>query len=89
MLWALQTGDLELAARSLKNVFEPIVARDHPEITRIRAILEAAGALGACMTGSGPTVFGLFVDKSDAERAYTALSRNYADTFLVEPVRAV
>ena len=87
MLWALQTGDLELAARSLKNVFEPIVARDHPEINKIRAILEAAGALGACMTGSGSTMFGIFNNKTSATYAQAALECVYPGrVWLCKPV---
>jgi 4-diphosphocytidyl-2-C-methyl-D-erythritol kinase len=46
-------------AGSLYNGLEATVAPAHPEIDRMKANLLAAGALGALMSGSGPTVFGI------------------------------
>ncbi len=59
----------------LGNVFEPLVERMHPEISRIKEELIKAGAAGALMTGSGPTVFGLFKDSESAKEAAEKISR--------------
>jgi 4-diphosphocytidyl-2-C-methyl-D-erythritol kinase len=86
MLVALEAGDLQGIAAHLGNVFQPVVSRSHREILEIRDTLLRCGALGACMTGSGPTVFGLFGDLAQAQGAYDTLKATYADTFLTEPV---
>ena len=40
------------------------------------------GAIGACMSGSGPTTFGIFVDPDEAQEAYDLLKERYPDTFM-------
>ena len=77
MLRALEEGDLRRIASLLCNVFEPVVAKDHTEIGMIRRTMLEQGALGASMTGSGPTVFGIFEDQSLAESAFSALKPLY------------
>lgn len=86
MLVALEAGRLADVAAALGNVFAPIIFREHPEMTEIRNTLLRYGALGAAMTGSGPTMFGLFSEKTAAEAAFFALKQNYTDTFLTKPV---
>jgi 4-diphosphocytidyl-2-C-methyl-D-erythritol kinase len=56
---ALRTRRPARVAASLYNGLEKAVTPAHPEIERLRAGLLAAGALGALMSGSGPTVFGV------------------------------
>jgi len=55
------------------NDLQPPVAARHPEIARIVARLERAGAFHAAMSGSGSAVFGLFASRAAAERAVRAL----------------
>ncbi len=86
MLSALEQGSVEAVAEQLCNVFEPVVARDHPEIHNIRETMLFCGALNACMTGSGPTVFGIFADKDQAQRCYERLKQVFSDTYLTQPV---
>lgn len=86
MLQALEQGDLAGIAHRLSNVFTPVVAKDHPEIGEIRDVMLASGALGAEMTGSGPTVFGIFRDQEQAAQCHTRLKARYHDTFLAHPV---
>ena len=50
----------------------------------IRGELVQQGALGACMSGTGPTVFGLFQEREEAERARAALAETYRDVWLTE-----
>jgi len=58
----------EGVSRILLNHLEAVVSKKYPEISLMKKTLVSAGALGALMTGSGPTVFGLF----DGERSSTA-----------------
>lgn len=86
MCWALAQGSLKAVAAQTYNVFEPVVARQHPEINAIKSVMLRDGALSACMTGSGPTVFGLFDDEAAAKRVCDRLRQAYPDTFLAKPV---
>ncbi|MBQ4370648.1 MAG: 4-(cytidine 5'-diphospho)-2-C-methyl-D-erythritol kinase [Oscillospiraceae bacterium] len=66
---ALAADDLKELAANMGNAFEQAVIPLHPEIGRIKEQMLSRGALGAMMTGSGPTVFGLFEDNASAESA--------------------
>ena len=84
---ALAAGELETTAGLLCNVFEEVLtAEEAEEIGAIRSGLLAAGALGAVMTGSGPTVFGIFRREDDARRAIQAVSGNGRQGFVVQPL---
>lgn len=54
---------------SLKNDFESVIFDIEPEIRRTKAALLRAGALGALLAGSGSSVFGIFGDREDQQRA--------------------
>jgi 4-diphosphocytidyl-2-C-methyl-D-erythritol kinase len=84
---ALEEGNLAGVAQRMYNVFEDVLEpRCREEIDAIKAALIDCGALGACMTGSGPTVFGLFDDVSAAQDARGRLAQRYADVFLCKTV---
>lgn len=84
---ALQAGDLGGVARRLYNVFEDVLTdRRGAEIAEIKREMVSGGALGAAMSGTGPTVFGMFDDESKSERVYQTLKSQYSDTFLTRPV---
>ena len=87
MMTALQAGDLEGVAKRLGNVFEEVLPEEYQEVFAIKARLLELGALNAAMSGSGPTVFGIFREKEAAGRAAEALKRDYAQTYLAEPVK--
>jgi 4-diphosphocytidyl-2-C-methyl-D-erythritol kinase len=54
----------------LWNDLEGVVSREYPQIGMMKKMLYSAGALGALMTGSGPTVFGVFSEEGGASKAY-------------------
>lgn len=82
---ALAAGDLPGVARRMYNVFEDVLPqRRYQEICTIKNVLIQHGALGASMSGTGPTVFGLFDRPQAAEDARAALAPLYRETFLVE-----
>lgn len=87
MLEALRANDLPGVARRLYNVFEEVLPpRRRALVEELKAELVDFGALGACMTGTGSTVFGLFDRRDSAEYAYDALKSCWAETFLVTPI---
>lgn len=73
MIECIQKGDLYGITSRMKNVFEPGIARKYPVITEIAELLCRHGAMNAIMSGSGPTVFGIFEKKGEAEKAAAAL----------------
>ncbi|MCI9447947.1 MAG: 4-(cytidine 5'-diphospho)-2-C-methyl-D-erythritol kinase [Lachnospiraceae bacterium] len=69
-LEGIREGDLHKIASRMGNVLETVTIPSHPVIAQIREEMMRLGALNAMMSGSGPTVFGLFEDEDLAERAY-------------------
>lgn len=65
----LEKGDLKKVAASMGNVLERVTIEDYPIIEEIKNVMKEEGALNAMMSGSGPTVFGIFDDKTMAKQA--------------------
>lgn len=65
----LKEGNLKRIASSMGNVLESVTIPMHPVIEQIKDEMKAAGALNAMMSGSGPTVFGLFENRAAARDA--------------------
>ena len=87
---ALTAGNLGAVAQQMGNVFEEVLtAEESREIAYLKDVMLRCGALNAVMTGSGPTVFGLFAQKEQAERAAQTLRSRYAQLFLTTPVQRV
>lgn len=75
MTEAIKNGDLDGVISRLGNVLETVTIPEHPEIGEIKDILMKNGAEGALMSGSGPTVFGIFKDQKAAETACEVLKQ--------------
>lgn len=86
MLAALSAGDLDGVAQRLCNVFEEALPSEYGAVLAIKERLIELGAMNAAMSGSGPTVFGLFREEKSARRAAEILSQTYRETFCVCPV---
>lgn len=83
-LTAIETGDVTKLCQNLDNILEPVVRTLCPEVAEIEEKLKEMGALGACMSGSGPTVFGLFTDGNAAiEASEYFLDHGYAERSFV------
>lgn len=65
----LETEDLEKVAASMGNVLERVTIKMHPIIEDIKQLMKESGALNAMMSGSGPTVFGIFTDRKLGKKA--------------------
>jgi len=61
--------------RLLWNDLEEVVSKEYPQIGVMKKMLYSAGALGASMTGSGPTVFGVFSEEGGASEAYKKVKK--------------
>ena len=84
---ALEAGDLHGAARRMYNVFEDALPeRQRARVNDIKNALIQCGALGASMSGTGPTAFGLFDDKALAQEAQERLADFGGEVFLTQTV---
>ena len=86
MTLALGAGDPEEVASLLHNDLEPAVFTLRPELEKKKEILVEAGALAACVSGSGPTLYGVGRDESDA-KAVAAKVEDVFDRVLVTSSR--
>lgn len=84
MLCAIQARDLKQICAKMENVFEQFI--EVPNRIQIKEIMKSENAVGVCMSGSGPTVFGIFEDKESAQRALTKLKGIAKDAVLCTPV---
>lgn len=69
VLEGLERQDLKKIASSMGNVLEKVTVEEYPVIEKIKEMMKENGALNAMMSGSGPTVFGLYSDKRMAKAA--------------------
>ena len=87
VIHALEQGDLAGVSRRMFNVFEQVLpVSRRAEVEEIKNSLLSAGALGACMSGTGPTVFGIFEDEGAAQAICDELRATYPETFLTRNV---
>lgn len=73
ILAGLKAGDLKKVAGSMGNVLERVTVDAYPVIDQIKKTMIKEGALNAMMSGSGPTVFGIFEEKATARKAADAI----------------
>lgn len=73
MVSAVKAGSLSGILSRLGNVLETVTVSAHPVIGSLKAELLRLGAAGSLMSGSGPTVFGLFPEESAARQAFLRL----------------
>lgn len=73
MLRDIEEQDLVSLTSKMENVFEPGIIRQYPVIQKIKDLMESKGAMKAMMSGSGPTVFGIFDDRKKLREAADAL----------------
>ncbi len=86
MLKALKEMKLHEISKNLFNSFEGLIIKKYPEIGKIKDKLIQEGALGALMSGSGPTVFGIAKNKEQALKVYKKLKLEYKSIWVVHTV---
>ncbi len=77
MLKCMEKGDIGGMGRNLCNVLETVTIPLYPNIAKIKVRMEELGAEGALMSGSGPTVFGLFTHRAKAEEAAKVIEKEF------------
>ncbi len=75
LIQGLEAEDLEIVASKMGNVLEQVTITDYPVIEEIKNVMKSDGAINAMMSGSGPTVFGIFKNRQDAKKAMDTLKR--------------
>lgn len=73
---AIKKKNLKDVASGMGNILETVTIPKYPVIDEIKSVMMENGALNAMMSGSGPTVFGLFQGEKDVRRAYDALKQS-------------
>ena len=73
MVNALKEGSLQGILNRMGNVLETVTVPAYPVIRDIKEKMLSAGAAGSLMSGSGPTVFGIFTDQERARHAFDTL----------------
>ncbi|MBP3377961.1 MAG: 4-(cytidine 5'-diphospho)-2-C-methyl-D-erythritol kinase, partial [Clostridia bacterium] len=85
---ALLAGDLRALTTSMYNIFEDVILPTHNVASSLRGTMLSEGAVGAMMSGSGPSVFGVFGNLNEAVNASEKVSA-IAKAFVCIPVREV
>lgn len=82
VITGLMNRKVQTVAQNLGNVMERVTLQNYPILHKIKQHLMDAGALNALMSGSGPTIYGLFADVGHARQAYFKLRDVYPGTFI-------
>lgn len=87
LLRALEEEDLYTLASNLGNVLETVTMERYPVIEQVKQSMLAKGAIGALMSGSGPTVFGIFDSEAKIKDAYREVRRiqSVRQIYITEP----
>ena len=83
LIECLKNEDTIQLAENMFNVLEGVTMDKHPVIQQIKDIMTNNRALGAMMSGSGPTVFGLYENREDAVKCKAILEKQFKQTFVV------
>ncbi|MBQ6631159.1 MAG: 4-(cytidine 5'-diphospho)-2-C-methyl-D-erythritol kinase [Romboutsia sp.] len=83
LIKCLEKGNIKLLSENMVNVLETVTSKMHNEISDIEKIMLDNNALGSMMSGSGPTVFGLFEKEEDALKGKGELLKKYNQVYVV------
>ena len=83
LIKCLEKGNIKLLSENMVNVLETVTSKMYNEISDIEKIMLDNNALGSMMSGSGPTVFGLFEKEEDALKGKGELLKKYNQVYVV------
>ena len=83
---AMQAGNLSAMTDGMYNIFESVVLPVHEVARDLKADMLAGGAIGAMMSGSGPSVVGIFTDADAAQRACDSITQKGIAAFVCKPI---
>lgn len=82
-LW--QNNELSASCPCFYNIFEDVIPEENRDVDTIKGILCENGAMRAMMSGSGPSVFGIFDSQAEAEQACTTLQKIGYKAYVCHP----
>lgn len=82
-LW--QDDALSASCACFYNIFEDVIAGQNPDVSAIKRVMRESGAVRAMMSGSGPSVFGVFESQTEAEKACASLQKMGYKSFVCHP----
>ncbi len=80
---ALEQQNRKVIINELSNVLETVTLSMYPKVAQVKALLSSYGAEGVLMSGSGPTVFGIFSSYQRAKTAHKKLKKIYTQSYVV------
>lgn len=83
---AMEEDDLKFVSDNMKNVLENVTLKKHRILREIKSEMLEMGAMGALMSGSGPTVFSFFEDMLKAQYCYDKLKYKYREVFITRTI---
>ncbi len=86
MIFALQKNDIIDVCKNTFNIFESVVCPIRPLVNEQKSILNKHSAIHSMMSGSGPSVFGIFLNKEDAEYALKELLTYGSEAYICKPI---
>ena len=84
LIQLLKENKIQQIADNMYNVLEEVTRERYPVIEEIEKIMMENDALGSMMSGSGPTVFGLYENKEDAENCKNKLLKKFSQVYIVK-----
>jgi len=82
LIKAMEEDDLRFVCENMKNILENVTLRKHYVLRGIKREMCELGAMGAMMSGSGPTVFAFFEDMQRAQHCYDKMKEKYKEVYI-------
>lgn len=86
LISGIEQNNLKVVSDNMKNILENVTLKKHSILRDIKREMVNMGALGALMSGSGPTVFGFFDDMLRAQICYDKFKTKYTEVFLTRTI---
>lgn len=86
---AMEQGDLAAMSDAMYNIFESVVLPVHEVAATAKKIMLAGGAIGALMSGSGPSVVGIFADENAARAVRDEIAQTGVAAFVCNPINSI
>lgn len=86
LIEAIETDNLKAVCGGMKNILENVTLRKHTILKDIKNEMMRMGAVGAMMSGSGPTVFSFFDDMLRAQYCYDRFKTKYSEVFITRTI---
>lgn len=86
LIQAIEREDEKFISRNMKNVLENVTLNKHRVLKDIKHEMIKMGAEGSLMSGSGPTVFGIFDNMLEAQKCYDAMKKNFNEVYITRTI---